>query len=155
MVRLVVDKDPFNNFIDLDFIAVRIYENKYGTIAEFKSKNGSYLGINLSLYGYKYIHKLTNPSMYFYDERIVNGDNLQELSKEATVIVISDNTDSENRYYQKMVIYDHDSRHDIWDISRSSQYMKFKMYTRKDYEEDNSPIYFVDNRMSRPKYEDL
>lgn len=155
MIRALVDKDPFNIFIDLDFIAVRIYENKYGTIAEFKSKNGSYIRINLSLYGYKYIHKLANPSMYFYDERIVNGDSFQELSKDATVIVIYDKTDSKNRYYQNMVIYDHNSRYDISDISYSSQCMSFKRYTCKDYEGDNSPIYFADNRMSRPKYEDL
>lgn len=154
MIRVVVDKDPFNDFIDLNFIAVRIYENKYGTIAEFKSKNGSYIGINLSLYGYKYIHKLTNPSMYFYDERVLIGDNLQELSKDATVIVINEDTDDKGRSYLCMVIYDHNSRYDYPSINHSSQYMTFKMYTRGDHNDD-SPIYFVDNRMSKPNFEDL
>lgn len=153
-MKLIINPDPNIDFIDFDFIAVRIYENKYGTIAEFKTRNGSYIGINLSLYGYKYINKLANPSMYFYDERVINGDDLQELSKDATVIVINEDTDDNDRSYLRMVIYDHNSRYDYPSINHSSQYMTFKMYTRGDHNDD-SPIYFVDNRISKPNFEDL
>lgn len=153
-MKLIINPDSNINFIDFDFIAVRIYENKYGTIAEFKTRNGNYIGINLSIYGYKYINKFANLSMYFYDERVINGDDLQELSKDATVIVINENTDDNGRSYLRMVIYDHNSRYDYPSINRSSQYMTFKMYTRGDHNDD-SPIYFVDNRMGKPNFEDL